>query len=112
MDDGRDIRRIRATVTLGSEMERLIGILGVASEEKFEEGVNVLPGNRTCVDGGAVRGVGVTDVDGLVQEDDVSILVPTVRVMSRVETVVGDTAWAKLEEESSGRRAPRTPVEP
>ena len=82
-------------------MEWLGGILGETVEEKLHERVNVLPCNRTGVYGVAILIVGVTDLNWLVEEDDVGVLVPTVWIVCRVMTLICDAAGSELEEETS-----------
>ena len=97
------------TVRLASNVEVLLGILGELMEEERQERVNVL----TSIDGGAdlAAAVGVADVDGLVKEDDGSIVVPGVGVADNLNLLV-DGGRAELQEEAGQRRAAWATVEP
>lgn len=55
-------------------VEVLLGVFGELLEEQGEEGINILAGGDGV--GNLGSGVGVADVDGLVEEDDGSIVVP------------------------------------
>jgi hypothetical protein len=93
-------------------MERLSGVFREAAEEEFHEGVNILSSNGTSVDGAAIFGVRISDVDGLVKEDHIGMGIPAVGVIRRVSALVGDAAWTKLEQKASRRAASWATVEP
>lgn len=101
MDDGRDVRRVRPAVALRGDVEWRVGILGEAAKEELEEGVHVFAGDRTRVHGGTRVGVGEADVDGLVEEDDVRVLVPGVLVVGYVRPIIRDGARSELKEQAS-----------
>lgn len=112
VNHARDVRRVCATVTLGCEMERKGRVFGETGEEEFEERIHVLARDWAGVDGTPVLNVGVSHIDGLVEENNVGIRVPAVGVLSRAGAVVGDAAWAKLEEQTRGGAATRTTIKP
>jgi len=112
IDNLGKVRRVRASVALRSDMERLLRVLWVAREEQLEERVHVLARDRARVDSGPVIGVGESDVDGLVEEDDVRVGVPAEWVVRDIGTVLADGARSELEEEAGGRGATRSAVEP
>lgn len=61
-------------IRLSSNVEVLLGVLGELVEEESEKSVNVLAGGNGVADG--TTAVGVSDIDGLVKEDDGSVVVP------------------------------------
>ena len=61
-------------------------------------------------DRGTVIRVGVSDVEGLVEEKDIAVRVPRVLVVCHAR-LVGDLARAQLEEQSRCRRNRGPPVE-
>jgi hypothetical protein len=63
-----------ASVRLSSNVEILLGVLGELVEEEGEKGVDVLAGSDSVAHG--TTAVGVANIDGLVKEDDGSIVVP------------------------------------
>ena len=98
-----------ASIRLSSDVEVLLGVLGELLEEESKESVNILASGDCVANGvGAVR---EANVDGLVEEDDGSVVVPRVRVVDDLELLV-DGSGAELEEETGQRRAARATVEP
>lgn len=106
---------ISSCITLSTDVEGLLGVLGEAREEQLEEGVDVLASDGAVVHGGAVFGVGEADVYRLVEElqrtgqhrpaivevkthDHVGARRPAVLVERGVLAFVGNRAWAKFEE--------------
>jgi len=83
-------------------MERLGRVFGEASEEELHECVNILSSNRASIDGAAILGIRISNINGLVKEDHVGVGVPTVGVVRRVSALVRDAAWTKLEQKASG----------
>lgn len=73
MEDGGGVGGVRSAVTFRSHMEGSLGVLWEAREEQLEEGIHILSGHGTTVDLGTVIGVGVSNVDGLVEEEDVAV---------------------------------------
>jgi hypothetical protein len=67
-------------------VEVLLGIFWELLEEKCEECVYILSGCDSVADRAAA--VRVTDIDGLVKEDDGGIGVPRVWVVVKLELVV------------------------
>ena len=78
-------------------MEGCLGVCREASEEQLEEGVHVLSSCGASVDGGTVIRVGVSDIDGLVEEKDIAVRVPRVLVV-RHARFIGNLTRAQLEE--------------
>lgn len=93
-------------------MERQFGILGEAFEKEFEECVDVLSNDRAVVDCRSVISVGETNVDGLVEEDDVGLGIPAEFVESYILSAVCDSAGTEFEEQTCGRGAAWSAVEP
>jgi hypothetical protein len=100
------------TVRLGSQVEGRLSVLWEALEEELEERVDVLAGNGGVVHGRTVVRVRVPDVDRLVQEDDVGVGVPRMRVERGVLAVVSNAARTQLEEQPSLGRASGATVDP
>jgi hypothetical protein len=100
------------TVRLGSQVEGCLGVLREALEEELEERVDVLASNGGVVHGRAVVRVRVPDINGLVQEDDVGVGVPRMRVERGVLAVVGNAARTQFEEQPSLGRASGATVDP
>lgn len=87
-------------------------VFGETGEEEFQERIHVLARDWAGVDSTPVLDVGVSHIHGLVEENNVGIRVPAVGVRSRAGAVVGDAAWAKLEEQTRGGAAARATVKP
>lgn len=103
VDDARKIRHVSATIALRSKMEGVLPVLRVSLQEELKESVDVFASSRARVDRRTIVRVRVTNIDGLVQENDVGIGVPTVRVVGDVMTFIRDPARTKLEEQTSRR---------
>ena len=86
-------RNVVASIRLSSNVEVLLRVLWELLEEERQERVDVLTGCDGVGDGGA--GVGVADVDWLVQEDNRGVGVPGVWVGVELELLV-DGGWAEL----------------
>jgi len=108
----RDVRRIRATVTLGCEMEGKGRVLRETREEEFQERIHVLARDWAGVDGTSILDVRVSYINGLVEEYNVGIRVPAIRVRSRGGAVIGNATGAKLEEKTCGGAAARATIKP
>jgi hypothetical protein len=54
-------------------MEGSLGVFWETREEQLEEGIHILSSCGATVDLGTIIGVGVPDVDGLVEEEDVAV---------------------------------------
>lgn len=84
VNDLSNIRGICSTIALGSDVELPATQVLVFSEEELEERIDILRGDRRSVDGGVVRGVREADFGGLVEEDDIGVIRPTVWVHLRI----------------------------
>jgi hypothetical protein len=105
---GKD-RDVVASIRLSSNVEILLSILRELLEEEGEEGIDVLAGsNSVAHTSTAVR---VTNIDGLVEEDDGSIVVPCGGVVDELELLV-NRGRAQLKEETCERGAAWATVEP
>jgi co-chaperonin GroES (HSP10) len=80
-------------------MERCLGVLWETSEEQLEEGIYILSSYGATVNRGTVVRVGVSDVDGLVEEEDIAVRVPRVLVILHA-SFIGDLTGAQLKEQS------------
>jgi hypothetical protein len=78
-------------------VERLVGVLREAMQEELEKGVDVFSSDWAGGDSRAVVGVGVANVDRLVEEYYVCKVGPAVRVEGGVLPFVSDAAWPKFE---------------
>jgi hypothetical protein len=96
---GKD-RDVVTGIRLSSNVEVLLSILRELVEEEGKKGINVLAGGDSVAHGAAT--VRVTDVDGLVEEDDGSVVVPRPRVVDNLNLLV-DGGRAELEEEAGQR---------
>ncbi|KAJ6261277.1 Dihydroxyacetone kinase [Drechslerella dactyloides] len=103
--DGDVVARVGFT----RDVEGLGGVFGELLEEEREERVDVFTGRDGVGDGGA--GVGVADVDGLVEEDDGGVVVPGGRVVFE-GAVLRDGGGAEFHEEAREGGAARAAVEP
>jgi hypothetical protein len=110
---GEDLRShdgdVVTSVGLASNMEVLLGVLRELLEEQCEESVDVLGSSNGVADRGAT--IGVANVDGLVKEDNRSIVVPGEVIVDGLD-ILADGAGAKFEEQSSEGRASRTTIQP
>lgn len=75
-----------ASIRLSSNMEVLLRVLWKLLEEERQESVDVLAGCNGVGDGGA--GVGVSDVDGLIEEDNGGVGVPRVGIGVELQLLV------------------------
>ena len=79
-------------------MEVRIGVFRKPREEELEKGVHVFTRLPTPVDFRSTRIlVGEPNSDGLIDEEDVKILVPTVWVPHNALSLVRDSTRTKLE---------------
>lgn len=108
-DLGSKDRDVVTSIRLAGNVEVLLGILGELVEEEGKESINILAGSDSVADG--VAGVRVPDVDGLVKEDNASVVVPSVLVADNPELLVNGRR-AELKEEASERRAAGATVQP
>jgi hypothetical protein len=67
-----------STITLRSDMEGPVAQFIIFGKEELEERIDILGGDRGCVDGGRVGGVRPADLGGLVEEDNVGVVRPAV----------------------------------
>jgi len=80
-------------------MEVRIGVLGEAREEELEERVHVFARLPAPVDFRSIRVlVGEPDANGLIDEEDIKVLVPAVWVPCNVLAAVRDPAWSDFEQ--------------
>lgn len=96
VNDLRNVGGVRSTITFGSHVEWLGRVLRETVQEELEEGMNVFAGNGAGTDGFAVVSIGVPDVYGLIQENDVCVGVPAGRIVGGVATLVNDTTRPKF----------------
>lgn len=106
---GSENGNVVSSVRFASNVEVLVSILRELLEEESHQGVDVLASCYSVANRAAT--VGVTDVDGLVKEDDGGVGVPRKGVEFSVDLLV-DKGWAKLHEKTSQRRAARATVQP
>ena len=100
---------VMTSIGFTRDVEALFRVLGELLEEKGKQGVDVLAGSNRVADRAAA--VGVTDIDGLVDEDDRSIGVPR-EVVELHLAILLDRRRSKLHEETHQGRATRTAIEP
>ncbi len=110
--DVGNVRRVRSSITLRGNMERKFGVFWEAVQEELEESVDVFSSHGAGVNVGVAVRIRVTNVDRLVEEDDVGMGVPTVFVVRRVATVLANSTRSKLKEKSRCRATTRTAVQP
>ena len=101
VDDRSKVRYICSTIALCRKMEGCLRIFGVTVQEEFQERVDIVSCNGTGANRGTVVRVRKSNVDGLVQEDDVGVRVPRVRVVFQSLSFFINSARTQLEEESS-----------
>ena len=87
---GKDWSIVTA-IRFSSEMEILLCILWELLEEKRQQSIDILASGNSVADASAA--VRVTNVDGLIQEDDRGIGVPGVWVGNDFQLLV-DVGWA------------------
>ena len=97
VEDGGGVRSVRSSITFRSHMEGGLGVFWETREEQLEESVYVFPGRGAAVDLGAIIGVRVSDVDRLVEEEDVALRIPRVLVVCHGR-LVGNLARTQFEE--------------
>ena len=73
VEDGGGIRSVSSAITFRRHMEGRLGVLRETSEKQLEEGIYVLSSCGTAIDFGTVIGVGVPNVDRLVEEEDIAV---------------------------------------
>jgi len=83
-------------------MEGSLGVFWETREEQLEEGIDILSGCGTTVYLGAIIRVGVPDVDGLIEEEDITAPIPRVLVVCDAGLIRNPTR-TELEEQSCGR---------
>jgi hypothetical protein len=89
-----------ARVRLARDVERLLRVLWELLEEEREEGIDILSSGDGVADAGA--GVGVADIDGLIEEDDGSVGVPAVGIEFDF-AILSNGGWTKFHEEACER---------
>ena len=97
MEDGGGIGGVRSAVTLCGHMEGSLGVSWETREEQLEESVYVLSSCGATVDLGAVIGVGISDIDRLVEKENVVVCVPRVIVVLHGR-LTDDLTGAQLEQ--------------
>jgi hypothetical protein len=97
VEDGGSIRSVRPAVTFRSHVEGSLGVIWETREEQLEKGIDILSGCGATVDLGTVVGVGISNVDGLVEEEDIAVFIPRVLVV-RHTRLIGDPTRAQLKE--------------
>jgi hypothetical protein len=97
------------TYRFTSNVEVLISVLWERLEEQSQESVDILSssGGRR----GGARGVGVSDVDWLIQENDRGVGVPSILVVDW-RLILANEGRAEFHEQSSERGATRASVQP
>lgn len=103
---------IGTPVTFGGDVEWRAGVIGIPLQEQLHESIHVLCSDGASADRRAVRGVRITDVDRLVQEDHVGVGVPTVFVVSHVVSFIRDAARTEFKQQTGHRAASWSAVEP
>jgi hypothetical protein len=75
-------------------------ILREPVQEHFKESIDVLRCNRRSRHFRAVVAIRVAYVNRLVEEDDIRMGIPAVRIKCGVTALINDVAWSELEEET------------
>lgn len=88
-------------------MEGGFGVLWETLEEQLEEGIHIFSSRGTTVNLGTVIGIGISDVDGLIEEENVAVRIPRVLVV-RHARFVDDLTGTQFKEQSRGRRTTGT----
>ena len=96
VEDGGSIRGVGSAVAFRSHMEGSFGVFREPGEEQLEEGIYILSSCGATIDLGTVIGVGVSDIDGLVEEEDIAVCVPRMLVVLHGR-LTGDLTRAQLE---------------
>ena len=73
VEDSGSVWSVRSAVTFRSHVEGSFGVFWETVEEQLEEGIHILPGCGTTVNLGTIVGIGVSDIDGLVEEENVAV---------------------------------------
>jgi hypothetical protein len=111
VENGGRVGSVCSTVTFCSHMEGCLGVLREAGKEQLEECIHILSGRGAAVNRRAVIRVGVSDVDGLVEEENIAVRIPGVFIVGHVR-FISDLARAQLKEQSGGRRTTRATYRP
>lgn len=98
-----------AGVGLSGNVEILSGIFRELLEEQGEQSVDIFASGNSVANAGST--VGVSDVDGLIQEDHGGVGVPREIVVDNLNLLVNG-ARSKLHEETSQRGATGTTIQP
>ena len=90
-------------------MEVLVSIFWEGLEEQSQESVDILSscGSRR----GGAGGVGVSDVNWLIQENDGGVGIPSVLVVDWC-LILANEGWAEFHEQPSKRGASRASIQP
>ena len=99
-DDASKVGGIGTTITFRSDVERCLGVLREPVQEQFEESINVFAGDgrrRHCC---AVVSIRIPNINGLIKENNISVIVPAVGIEGRVMSPVGDIARSQLQQKA------------
>ena len=106
------MRCISTAITLCSKVERLLRVFGETVQEKLQKDIDIFRSELARFHLAAILGIRETDVNGLVEEDDIGMSVPAVGIKRRIMTTIRDTAGTKLEQKPSRGATARTAVQP
>ena len=99
MNNRGRVWNVSPSVALPDHVEVGIGILGEPRKEELEEGVRVFTHLKAPIDFWSTRVlVGEPDANGLIDEEDVEVLVPTVRIPRDVLSAVRYSARSEFEQ--------------
>jgi len=104
VNDRSRVRNVSPPVALPGHMEVRIGVFGEPREEELEERVHVFTRLPTPVDIWPICVlVGEPNTDGLVDEEDVEVLVPAVWVPGNVLPFIRDSARSQFKQQPKER---------
>lgn len=73
VEDGGGVRSVRSAVAFRGHMEGSLGVFWETREEQLEKSIHILSSCGATIDLGTIIRVGVSHVDGLVEEEDVAV---------------------------------------